>query len=647
MASTAGRIDPSLPAKRKTKTADDAPRLGSPQMAFVRAWAEGLDPVIAWNRYLYVEGTGDARRARGELQRLLDSLRALARAHGRPEVAVLLRRDPQAIPDRGQAAPSLEEFAATQPPDYYTEAELVALYQEAHGRHDAQSAARRRERLRARLLAALQWLETLTGRVPQPSDATTSWLDERVAARLTAVGILTLNELRVWIASKGFNWHRGIPRLGPQGAARIVGWLREHEASLGALPSPALVPRMQVDTRALTPPPSADIVPIERFAPPSDRDGAQGTNRALHARCRITAANDHEAVQAWLRLRVEGSHTWRAYRKEAERFLLWAVMARRKALSSLDGADCMAYRDFLAAPGAEWVGPRHMQRWSSAWRPFEGALSVRSQSVAITIVRSLCAWLVRRHYLDSNPWDDVPARPDAPSMPQLRALSERQWTLVEEWMGDELTRAPSPALHRLRFLLEFGRLTGLRLAELATAKLGWLRLEPLEQPVAVPSGYQVGSDVDGMAWSIMVLGKRSKWREVPLPDPAVQALRDYLVARGLGDDPLGLDPKLPLVAKLSLDAALSPARIYEILVAGFERCATAVWERDKRAAERIREASTHWLRHTYGAHSAARGVPQDVLQANLGHESLATTSIYVNPEKVRKHRAMQAAFKMA
>ena len=47
-------------------------------------------------------------------------------------------------------------------------------------------------------------------------------------------------------------------------------------------------------------------------------------------------------MQAWLRLRLAGSHTWRAYRKEAERFLLWAVMERRRALSSLDGDDCVA-----------------------------------------------------------------------------------------------------------------------------------------------------------------------------------------------------------------------------------------------------------------------------------------------------------------
>ena len=190
-----------------------------------------------------------------------------------------------------------------------------------------------------------------------------AWLDERVASRLAVVGIRTLNDLVFWVRTKGFNWHCGLPKVGPEGAARIVRWLREHEA-----------------------------------------------------------------IQAWLRLRIEGSHTWHAYRKEAERFLLWAVMQRRKALSSLDGDDCVAYRDFLASPGIEWTGPRNAQRWSEAWRPFEGPLAVRSAATAITIVRTLCEWLVRRHYLDSNSWDDVPARPDAPTMPQLRPCRRNSGT---------------------------------------------------------------------------------------------------------------------------------------------------------------------------------------------------------------------------
>ena len=478
-------------------------------MAFVRCWAEGIDLVTAWSRYLQVHGEGDGRRARGELQRLLEILRTQARAHGRPDLAALLHRDPQAIPDGPSRIPTLEQFAATQPADFYSEAELIELYQQQFGKADSGSAARRRQRLRERLVQALHWLERLAVRPPAPTDPVTAWLGEREARQLQAVGVMTLGELVCWIRDRGFHWYRRVPGLGPTRAIRITHWLRDRESALGPLPQRVLLPPSRIDTTALTPPPQAGIVPLERFRPPAERDGSQGTNRAPVQRCKLAAANDYEAVQAWLRLRVQGTHTWRAYRKEAERFLLWAVVERCKPLSSLSSDDCVAYRDFLAQPGPLWTGPRHAQRWSEAWRPFEGPLSARSQAAAITIVRSLCEWLVRRNYLDSNPWDDVPARPDAPSMPQLRALSQKQWALVESWIGAELDAAPSPALHRLKFILDFAYLTGMRLAELASARLGWFRHERLD---------------DGdLVWSIMVLGKRGKWREVPLPERAMRA----------------------------------------------------------------------------------------------------------------------------
>ncbi|MBN8492049.1 MAG: hypothetical protein J0M00_11575, partial [Burkholderiales bacterium] len=147
-------------------------RLSQAHLAYVRCWAEGLDLVDAWNRYLYVDGAGDGRRARGELQRLLDQLRSLARAHARPDIAILLRRDPQAIVQplsagKGPAPPSLEEFAAEQPEDFYTEAELIALYEEQFGSASSRSAARRRQRLRERLVLAIQWLTQVGARAPQ------------------------------------------------------------------------------------------------------------------------------------------------------------------------------------------------------------------------------------------------------------------------------------------------------------------------------------------------------------------------------------------------------------------------------------------------------------------------------------------------
>jgi len=36
--------------------------------------------------------------------------------------------------------------------------------------------------------------------------------------------------------------------------------------------------------------------------------------------------HDYEAIVAWLSTKREGSATRRAYRKEAERYLLWAIV---------------------------------------------------------------------------------------------------------------------------------------------------------------------------------------------------------------------------------------------------------------------------------------------------------------------------------
>lgn len=128
--------------------------------------------------------------------------------------------------------------------------------------------------------------------------------------------------------------------------------------------------------------------------------------------------------------------------------------------------------------------------------------------------------------------------------------------------------------------------------------------------------------------------------EGPLPDAAIDALRRYLQMRDLSDDLLAKDPEAPMIAKLSLEAPLTAAWIDEVLVAGFTRCAADLAAIDKRAAQTIALASTHWLRHTHGSHAAARGVPQDMLRAKLGHESLATTSIYAQAAKGRRHRAV-------
>jgi len=78
--------------------------------------------------------------------------------------------------------------------------------------------------------------------------------------------------------------------------------------------------------------------------------------------------NDYEDIQAWLALHKSPA-TQRAYRKEAERLILWAIVARGKALSSLTTKDATTIGHFCTDPRRASAGldPRgHTRRRTGA-----------------------------------------------------------------------------------------------------------------------------------------------------------------------------------------------------------------------------------------------------------------------------------------
>jgi hypothetical protein len=117
---------------------------------------------------------------------------------------------------------------------------------------------------------------------------------------------------------------------------------------------------------------------FEKFVVPTELGGSEGRFRAPLHQCLLDAKNDYEAIAAWLRTKHDpngtgNTATHRAYRKEAERLLLWAILEQGKPLSSLTVEDVHAFKWFLIAPPARWCGPRHHQRWSPLWRRLRGA----------------------------------------------------------------------------------------------------------------------------------------------------------------------------------------------------------------------------------------------------------------------------------
>jgi site-specific recombinase XerD len=160
-------------------------------------------------------------------------------------------------------------------------------------------------------------------------------------------------------------------------------------------------------------------------------DGTMGLHRAPRSSCVLRANNDYEAVQAWMSLQ-EAPATQRAYRKEADRLILWAIVERGVALSSLATEDAVAYRAFLRQPSPRqrWVGPAS-PRTSTEWRPFAGGLSTRSRAYALSVLSSMFRWLIEQRYVLANPFAGIKVRGvGQATLDTTRSFSEAEWKLV-------------------------------------------------------------------------------------------------------------------------------------------------------------------------------------------------------------------------
>ena len=655
--------------------------------AFMRAVVQGIDVRSSWDRYLRVEGEGtDQRLVRSTTAWIRDEFAAAAKREDRHGTARLVRIDISKIADESQELPSLEAFAESRGIEDFSQTEQTTAFEAEYGKASARQ--KRRAKLIARQLDALRWLEGLVAQSPRAGDAVAAWLNPALANHLEAADIFTLAQLVERINGIGRRWYAGIKAMGESKAQRIVEWLRElgsphgHSIEL-QLGRHVALPRSKLYAHELQAvvAPASDIRPLEKFIVPAELDGTRGLYRRPQAQCLLKAGNDYQAILAWLRSKhgltpdqkanlkarrrqrdtgVEQgldwlqalSNTQRAYRKEAERFLLWAITHKGKALSSMSNEDCIEYRDFLAdpQPRSRWCGDRGRERWSPLWRPFEGPLSASAQRHAVTILKNLYGFLVDQNYLMGNPWSAVGVpRSAGPKVNAGRSFSLAQWGFIEAQL--KMLQATS-ANQRLTFGLHLLYATGLRLSEVVAATVD--DLQWVEYPA------DASDDQPMQGWMLRVIGKGQKEREVPLPIDVVGELAKYLRSRGLDPDPEDIGNQGAFLLGKASDAALrapglntgqrfdpregiAATTFYDQIKAFFTGCGDVLrGQGDARGAERFAKASTHWMRHSHASHAIASGMPIEIAQQNLGHASLATTTVYVTTEKRRRMKAVEA-----
>jgi len=490
-------------------------------------------------------------------------------------------------------------------------------------------------------LQMIRQIAAIAEQAPAASHGIGMWFRPRVAAHLKGQHLKTLGELVAFCNRRGGSWWRAVPRIGRLRAEAIVRWLRRHEASLGC--------RVDADVDAAEPlvaaeltligPGSAVLVPLERMAVPHALSGVDGINRAT-AFCMIQARHDLQAIRTYLNQYRDQPKTLRAYTKELERYLLWALLVRGTAFSSLLLDDCEAYKDFLAGPAPAFVGPKS-SRNGPRWYPFASTeLSAESQRYAVRVIRAACSWLVDVRYLAANPWRAVkdPRTVTREVSLQIdRALPDALWRTVKRHVDlacDGLEDAAQWRATRVAMLL-MGE-SGLRREEAASATRNHLRkseFSTAEQPI----------------WALTVIGKRNKERTVPVRMTTVEAIRAHWSDRGqVFDDGQSTAPLLcPIAVPPTQSAqkkhaaigvnAFTPDSLGRLVKHGLAALAKTMAHLDASDRAALVRASAHAFRHTFGTVSLAaqRPLPLDVVQAVLGHASLQTTTIYVRSANKR------------
>ena len=246
----------------------------------------------------------------------------------------------------------------------------------------------------------------------------------------------------------------------------------------------------------------------------------------------------------------------------------------------------------------------HIRRWVAQMHG--GGRSGRGIALILSGWRGFYAWLGREGLVQSNPVQDVRAPRSPRPLPKALGVDDAMQ------LADHLDADADPLLEvRDAALVELLYGCGLRVGELvgldavaSTAARGWIDMDAAEAHV---------------------LGKGSKRRTVPVGSKAMEALRDWIEARG---QLAGADPAL------------------FIGIRGKRLSAQSVWLRLKQRSMRAGLAvpvHPHMLRHSFASHVLQSSGDLRAVQELLGHANIATTQVYTRLDFQHLAKAYDAA----
>ncbi len=290
-------------------------------------------------------------------------------------------------------------------------------------------------------------------------------------------------------------------------------------------------------------------------------------------------------LMAYLQLaRRRSELTVEAYARDIHEFGAWLA----KTPGAVMGRQYPQLREACAANVNRYVmhliGAKHYS-----------ATTVRRK---LSSIKALYKFMKRERLREDNPAADVPGPPMDRKIPQHLAVPEVRTLLQTRAVGGR------SQTHRLRdnAIMELLYASGMRRAEIAGLDLG---------------------DVNLRDRIVQVYGKGRKQRRVPINHAAAEAIERYLSLR-----PRSADDALFLGRG---GKRLTPKHIWRIFREVYDL--SGISER----------ATPHTLRHSFATHLLENGADLETVRELLGHESLATTGVYLSVAMEHKRRAYDQA----
>jgi integrase/recombinase XerC len=272
-------------------------------------------------------------------------------------------------------------------------------------------------------------------------------------------------------------------------------------------------------------------------------------------------------------------------------------------------------RDTKTLPGEpplSAVSPAHIRKFTAQMHAH--SLNARSIARALSAWRGFFNWLADQVEMPRNPVDGIKAPKRTQPLP--KALSADDAVRLVSQSAQTVPDASDPAAACNRAMFELLYSSGLRVSELAGLDLLYVQ----------QAGYNSAGWIDFDAHTVTVTGKGKKMRSVPVGQPAMVAIADWIALR-------------PMLVKADPHPLFLSAR-------GSRITPRLVQLRLKDHARKLgipSDVHPHVLRHSFASHVLQSSGDLRAVQEMLGHASITSTQVYTSLDFLHLSQVYDAA----